>query len=101
MVIEIKTNPGASEEREVLFTLDGEEYTIPRTIGAEVSLQALHRFRTEHELAVIAWMMETVLGPAAWKALRTAEGLDPKDLAAVIQAVRDRTMAPIEDEGKS
>jgi hypothetical protein len=101
VVIEIKTNPAASEEREPLFTLDGEEYSIPKVIGAEVSLEALHRFRSDHELAVIAWMMETVLGVEAWKALRTAKGLDPKDLAAVIEAVRERTMAPIEEQGKS
>lgn len=99
-MIEIKTNPEAVKDREALFSLDGVEYSIPKVIGAETSLQALEMFRTEHEFAVIAWMMETVIGRDGWKALRTAKGLDPKDLAAVIEAVRERVMAPIEEEGK-
>jgi hypothetical protein len=101
VVIEIKSNPEAAAEREPFFTLDGVEYTIPKVIGAELALQALERFRTEPELAVIAWMMEAVIGKDAWKALRNAKGLDPKDLAAVIEAVRERTMAPLDDAGKS
>ena len=100
-MIEIRTNPAAVDEREPFFSLDGETFTIPKMIGAETALQALERFRTEPELAVVAWMMETVLGKDAWKALRNAKGLDPKDLAAVIEAVREKTMGAIEDQGKS
>lgn len=100
-MIEIKTNPAAVDEREPLFSLDGVEYTVPKLIGGEVSLQALERFRSEPELAVIAWMMETVIGKDAWKALRNAKGLDPKDLAAVIEAVREKVMGTLEDAGKN
>lgn len=101
MVIEIRTNPEAAERREPFFTLDGVEYTIPEMIGGEVSLQALERFRSEPELAVIAWMMETVIGKDAWKALRNAKGLDAADLASVIEAVRTKVMGTLEDAGKS
>ncbi len=101
MVIEIRTTPAADVAKEPLFTLNGTTYEIPSVIGAEIALQALERFRSEAELAVIAWMMETVLGKDAWKALRNAEGLHPADLAAVIEAVREKTMAVIEDQGKS
>lgn len=100
-MIEIKTNPAAVDEREPFFSLDGVEYTIPKMIGGEIAIEALHRFRTEPELAVVAWMMETVIGKDAWSALRTAKGLDPKDLAAVIEAVREKTMGVLEEQGKS
>lgn len=101
MVIEIRTDPAAADEREPLFTLDGVEYTIPKLVGGELSLEALQRLRTDHELSVTAWMMETVLGKDAWKALRTAKGLHPRDLAALIEAVRAKVMGPLEEEGKS
>lgn len=99
-MIEITTNPAAAEEREPFFSLDGTEYTIPKMIGGEISTQALQRLRTEPEYAVIGWMMETVLGKEAWRALRNAKGLKPEDLAAVIEGVRMKVMGPLDDAGK-
>lgn len=100
-MIEIKSRPELATEKEPLFSLDGTVFEVPKVIGAEIALEALERFRSEPELAVIAWMMEEVLGKGAWKALRSAKGLDPKDLASVIEAVREKTMAVIEEQGKS
>jgi hypothetical protein len=99
-MIEIKSRPEAEEEREPLFTIDGKEFTIPVTVGAEVSLEALERIRQDGEMSAVAWMMETVLGKGAWKALRAVKGLDPKDLAAIIEVVRKKTLSVLDEEGK-
>lgn len=100
-LIEIKTDPHVLQVTEPLFSLDGVVYEIPAVIPGEVSVEMLHRINTEGEMAAIAWTMEKILGADAWKALRTAEGIHPRDLAAVMEAVREKTMGVLEEEGKS
>jgi hypothetical protein len=99
-MIEIKSTDTPSEEREPLFSIDGREYTIPKEVPGNLSLQAIERMRTESEYAVIAWIMETMLGKAGYRALLDCKAVKPSQLRAITEICRSKMMGELEEEGK-
>lgn len=100
-MIEIQSDQRAgADERIPLFSIDGQEYTMPAEIGAELALAAIDRLRTMPAEAVEAWLLEEVVGSKAYRALLGCKGLKRHQLKAVMVAVREHVMGPLEEEGK-
>lgn len=81
---------------EVLFSIDGVDYPIPRRFGTNVALQfariALQRGRDE----AVAWALETALGTAGVAALMAFEDLEPEDLHTITTTVLERIASGME-----
>ena len=99
-MIEINTSDTPSDEREPLFSIDGTAYTIPKVVPGNLSLQAIERMRTESEYAVIAWIMETMLGKQAYRALLDCKAVKPSQLRAITEICRAKMLGELEEEGK-
>lgn len=99
-MISISTTQTVSEEREALFAIDGEEYTIPVEVPPAMGLEAMERTRTEGEAGATAWIMRELLGDAGWKALRACKQINKSQMSAILSICRDRVFGGMEDEGK-
>jgi hypothetical protein len=99
-MITISSTPKADAGREPIFSIDGTEYTIPREVPASVGLEAIERTAQEGEAAGSRWLMIKLLGQEGYDALRTCQGLEKSDLAAVQRIIREKVFGPEEGEGK-
>lgn len=88
------------DDQEALFSLDGTEYTIPRSIPTNVGLKAMRKVAELGEIAGTHWLMVFVLGRTAWDALEACEDLSRADLEAVQTVVRQKVFGDQEAEGK-
>lgn len=83
-----------------LFKLDGVLYSMPGTVPTSVALELLDKMTTGGELAAMAWMMATVVGPEAWEALKSAKAVTPEQLTQIIEHVSDHALGALEGLGK-
>lgn len=88
-------------EREPIFSIDGREYTIPVTVPMNISLEAVDVAARLGESDATRWLMVTMLEVEGWDALRKCQDLEPADLRAVQEIIRQKVFGPLEDEGKS
>lgn len=96
--IVIDTSAGEQDvETEVLFTIDGDEYTVPKVVPAIVGVRALEVAATEGEAASVRWLMLEVLGQEAYDALLACTGVTSKQLGQIMTVVRDKAMGDMED----
>lgn len=78
----------APEAPEVhLFTLNDVDYYVPSTIPAGLTLRFLKMARHEGEIQAGGWLLEAVLGEAAYDALMSWEGLTNDILTQLVGAV--------------
>lgn len=75
-----------SDEVVHLFTLRGVDYYIPREPKASVSLQYLRRARQD-ALDAQGWLLEQLLGPEAYEALMSWDGLTTDILLRLLAIV--------------
>lgn len=99
-MIKIESTTTPSNDREPLFSIDGREYTIPKEVPGNLALQAIERMRVEHELAVVAWIMEQLLGKEGYRALLDCKAVTRKQLAQITEICRLKVMGDVEEEGK-
>lgn len=74
------------EERSVLFSIDGTDYTIPSRPRANLSLKVLDLAQRKGETEATAFMMKAMLGEDGYRALMDYDDLEPEDLQRVLVA---------------
>lgn len=87
-------------DREPLFSIDGVEYTIPKSIPTNVGLKAMRRVAELGEIAGTQWLLVYLMGQDAWDALEKCEDLTREDLGAIQEVVRRKAFGDQEAEGK-
>ena len=83
-------------ETEVLFSIDGEDYTIPTEVPAVIGLRFLDVAAEEGDAAGIRWLMREVLGDKGWMALLACDAVKGEQLAQIMQVVRDKAVGTLE-----
>lgn len=70
-ILEITTVAPAddTEERRTLFTVDGEEFTVPKVIDERIAFLAMDYMRTEGALFGAMYLTQLILGEAQYKQL--------------------------------
>jgi hypothetical protein len=87
-------------DREPLFTIDDQEYTVPKKVPANVGLRAVDTVARLGEADGTRWLMVLMLGEDGWKALMDCDGLEPADLQAIQEVLRAKVFGDLEAEGK-
>ncbi len=92
-------------ERVVLFTIhqDGQEprpIYAPKKVGPNVALQYMRDVRRHGREHAMAGIMERMLGSEGLDALADYDELTEDDLAAVMSAVEQHVLGPMERKGK-
>lgn len=88
------------KDREVLFTIDDQEYTVPVKVPANVGLRAVDTVARMGEADGTRWLMILMLGDEGWKALMDCDDLEPDDLQAIQEVIRQKVFGHLEAEGK-
>lgn len=88
------------DDREPLFSIGGQEYTIPRVVPTNVGLKAMRQVADLGEVAGTHWLLVYLLGQDAWDALEGCEDLTREDLQAIQVVVRQKAFGDQEAEGK-
>jgi hypothetical protein len=87
---------GEPPKTEVLFSIDGVDYSIPVKFGANVALQfarvVLQRGRDE----AVAWALEKALGADGCAALMAFDDLEADDLHKITTVILERMAAGME-----
>jgi hypothetical protein len=79
-------------DREPLFSIGDQAYTIPRQVPPSWSLRAFNLATTQGETAALAYAAEKLLEPEAWVALQVCETLTPADMRVVLSALVERIL---------
>lgn len=87
-------------EREPIFTIGDQEYTVPVKVPPAVGLKLTDRVAVMGEAEAMRWIMVEMLGPEGWKALRDCADLEPEDLTAIQEVIRRKVFGDTESEGK-
>ena len=89
------------EDREPFFTLDGEEYTIPKRIPSRIALQVLEKMEAG-DSDLTQFLLDAVLGGGAYDALRDSDSVSMAELGWVFTQVNERALGELEKaQGKS
>lgn len=88
--------PEGFDERVVLFTIDNEEYTIPKLPRGNLALQYLDKVKNEGSDWADAWLLEEMLGSDAYEALMNFEYLTPEQLDAVLDLCQKQVVGKLE-----
>jgi hypothetical protein len=84
--------------RVTLFSIDGEEFTVPAKPGANVTLRFLDELRrTGNEMFAALSLLETMLGKDKYQQFLDWEELEDEDLSAVLEQVVQLAMNRVED----
>lgn len=97
MVVVLTTNATAPEpEREVLFSIDGIEYTIPKKFSANVALQYARVSLLRGPQDAVSWALEKALGETGYAALMAFDQLEAEDLDTITGVILQRIAAALE-----
>ena len=96
-MITIDTKTPISDERIPVFSIDGEEYSMPAEINGHFALEVLEQIRAQGAESVASWMLEEAIGSKGYRALRGCETLTTADLKTVMKVVTDHVLGAVED----
>lgn len=85
------------EERELFLEIDGDEYTILKTVPPRVSVAYLNNVRKRGTEYAIAEAMVALIGEEAMDAMADCDDMTPADLKQVMKAVEKKMLAAQED----
>lgn len=97
--IKIKSRPDVEIETVHLFSIDDEEFHIPKKVKFNVTLKALKIFEEESEVAANNFMLVELLGQEGYDALVNFEDLEEEQFNQICAIARDIVLGP--DEGKA
>lgn len=97
MTIELTSTPNAEIETVELFSIDGQSYSIPKKPRVNLALRYLKMAREEGADAASAYLLEQLVGPAAYDALMNYEDLTSETLGAIMEAAQKVTLGGLED----
>jgi hypothetical protein len=83
-------------ETEVLFTIDGTEYRVPKEVPPITGLRALDIIADEGEAPGLRWLLQEVLGQDGYDALLACPSITSKQLGQIMTVVRDKAMGDLE-----
>jgi len=85
-VLAFKSKAKAKEYRVALFTIDDEEYTVPKKPGFKVVMRYLNVARkTGNDLYAAQQLCEDMLGAEAWERFLDWDDLDDDTMGKVIE----------------
>jgi hypothetical protein len=90
------TKPADFDEREPLFFIDDQEYTIPKRPRANLSLQFLEQVKTQGTDIAAAWLMEEMLGTEPYEALMDLDTLEPEQLTQITELCQKKVLGKAE-----
>lgn len=91
-----RTDPVVTEDRVVLFSLNGTDYYVPKKVGPNIALRYLRDVRRHGKEHAIGGLMEAMLGERGMDALAEYEDLTTEDLESVMVAVEKHVLGPLE-----
>lgn len=105
-VLDFTTEPDGEEKREVLFRVDGREYTIPVEPSASIALavmESVARFGdgATGQMMATREALRLMLGDEGYRALLSVPDLKAADFAHLAQVCADRAMGTLQGEGGS
>lgn len=83
-------------ETEVLFSIDGINYEIPKVFGVNVGLQFARMTLLRGPEVAMAWALEEAIGADGVAALMAFEQLKREDLQTITVAIYQRMVAALE-----
>lgn len=83
-------------EREVLFSIDDVDYTIPVRFSANVALQFARTTLLRGPEIAVSWALETALGERGHAALMAYDDLEPEHLEIIVTTICTRIAAGME-----
>jgi hypothetical protein len=92
-VLELHTNGAkkAPVEMEPAFTIDGTVFSVPVEVPAQVAIRYMDHCRKKGENWGLSWLLEKVLGTAAYEALLEVD-LEDDELIAVAKIVQSKVL---------
>ena len=90
---------GKAQERVVLFTIDDEEFTVPKRPGVNLTLKFLNEMRkSKNEMFAAMSLLEAMLGEEKYNQLLDYDELEDDLLGQILEQVVKLAMDRIEDE---
>ncbi|MDQ0907788.1 hypothetical protein QFZ22_003773 [Streptomyces canus] len=86
-VLSFTSNPDKAEDRRVLFTIDGDEYSVPAKFGPNVTLKFMNDMRKHGEMPAVLALLEKTLGEAKVEKLLDWDDLTDEVMAQIIDQV--------------
>ena len=85
-VIALKSKKGAKKADAItLFSIDGQDYSIPSSIRPNQAMQIMKVFRKQGDTAGVDFMLEVLLGSEGYEALLAFDDLESDDLEKIIK----------------
>lgn len=84
-VLRLTRRTDRAEERVSLFSIDDTMYSVTKKPGVNVGLQFLHLFRTQGEAPATDYLLDKLLGPEGYAALREYDDLTPAQFRQICQ----------------
>ena len=81
------------EEREVAFSIDDDEYTIPKTVPADFTVRYMNNVQKRGSEFAVAQAMKDLLGQDALDALSDCPQLTNENLRAIMKIIEVKMMA--------
>lgn len=89
----------APVEMEPAFTIDGQVFSVPVEVKAQVAIRYMHYCRTKGENWGLSWLLETVLGKDAYEALLELDSLEDDQLVAIAKIVQSKVLGDTAPKG--
>jgi hypothetical protein len=83
-LVELTSAP-VEEERVPLFSIDGDVYTIPKSVPQGISLEFLRINREMGEAIAVQRLLERLLGPETYAALEQCPSLDDTKMQKIAE----------------
>lgn len=100
-VIELKSDQ-AKGNRVVLFTIDGEEFTVPEKPPFKVALKFINESkRSGNEMFAAMQLLEDMLGKEAYDRLIDFDGLTDELLGQILEQCTDRAFPSVKESAKN
>jgi hypothetical protein len=98
-VVRLSTSAApAPVEKVPLFSIDDDEYGMPKKIRPNVSLKYLRMIREQGSDVAGAWLLEEVIGTEAYEALMNYDALEDEHLNRVMAIVQDHVLGQAEQQ---
>lgn len=101
-IIQLTSKP-ADEQRVALFAIDGEAYTIPKTVSQGIALEFLRISREMGDAIAAQRLLERLLGPESYAALEQCQDLDDVKMQRIVDMAQKIAFgkAEVTEEGKA
>lgn len=93
MVVRISTKDVKPVEREPLFYIDEEEFTVPIEVPANVTMAFIRDIRDHGEIVAVAKAFDLLLGEDGLNRLANCPALESDQLKEIMGVVGDKMMS--------